>query len=405
LKLGGGLLLFLCIVGFGFLPIRWHNFRTNKTLLSISNCFSGGLFFAIGLIHILPEAGDLLERNKKHGLGEEENEPFPWSYLICLSCFSFVLMIDKVFFNANDEADNVTFDLRKSILNPNMVNTDPEENFKELVSSKYKLALRISHLNLADKSQIANVDGEERRFKSEGHAHSHGHDHGHEEEGHGHDHEAPAEKRTTDASDQGGKLHDPLIKKDESPERLHGFFKKDTRELKEEKKTKPAHDHGHGHGHEGHQHATVKKGDSALTAYILLLAMGIHGIFAGLAFGVTKSEKEIFGMFLAMIAHKWSEALTVGISFVTAEIPDGRAMCLIIFLASLTPTGIFLGWLLSATNDTVTGVCMALSSGTFLYISCAEIIVEEFAISKHKFYKLLAYIVGILFVISLSFLE
>ena len=48
--------------------------------------------------------------------------------------------------------------------------------------------------------------------------------------------------------------------------------------------------------------------------------MGIHGIFAGLALGISKGKVDIFNMFLALISHKWSEALTVGISFVTADL-------------------------------------------------------------------------------------
>ncbi len=64
----------------------------------------------------------------------------------------------------------------------------------------------------------------------------------------------------------------------------------------------------------------VDKGDSYLAAYVLLLAMGLHGFFAGIAFGVTNEFTGAFNMFLAIIAHKWSEALTVGISFVTADI-------------------------------------------------------------------------------------
>ena len=38
---------------------------------------------------------------------------------------------------------------------------------------------------------------------------------------------------------------------------------------------------------------------------------------------------------------------------------------------------------------------MALSAGTFLYISCGEIIIEEFAIAKNKFVKFLFYLGGI----------
>lgn len=55
-KMLGALAFLACCLIFGILPLKIPTFRTNKKLLSLSNCFAGGLFIAIGLIHILPEA-------------------------------------------------------------------------------------------------------------------------------------------------------------------------------------------------------------------------------------------------------------------------------------------------------------------------------------------------------------
>lgn len=51
-------------------------------------------------------------------------------------------------------------------------------------------------------------------------------------------------------------------------------------------------------------------------------------------------------------------------------------------MSIFTPLGILLGMLLFSINNNIAGICKALSAGSFLYISCAEIIVEEFSISK-----------------------
>lgn len=48
--------------------------------------------------------------------------------------------------------------------------------------------------------------------------------------------------------------------------------------------------------------------------------MGIHSFFGGVALGVARNSSECWNMIIAIVAHKWSEALTVGISFVSAEI-------------------------------------------------------------------------------------
>ena len=149
----------------------------------------------------------------------------------------------------------------------------------------------------------------------------------------------------------------------------------------------------------------VTSEDSSLTAYVLLLAMGLHGFFAGLALGITKELGGTINLFLAIIAHKWSEALTVGISFVSAQIDSKSAFNYILFFSFITPLGILAGYYLTFLNDTVEGIAMAFSAGTFLYISCGEIIVEEFALAKDKYLKFFFYLLGIGFIIFVTKLE
>ena len=50
------IIMFLLILIVGTLPIRAKNFRSNPRLLSYASAFSGGLFLAVGLIHLIPEA-------------------------------------------------------------------------------------------------------------------------------------------------------------------------------------------------------------------------------------------------------------------------------------------------------------------------------------------------------------
>ena len=133
--------------------------------------------------------------------------------------------------------------------------------------------------------------------------------------------------------------------------------------------------------------------------------MGVHSFFAGVGMGVADGG-EIFNMILAILAHKWSEALTIGISFINADLEIRRGIQYMIFYAFITPLGILLGSLLrSLNNEFITGIAKALSAGTFLYIACSEIIVEEFSISKYKGIKYMFYLLGIIFVICLGFLE
>lgn len=382
-KLIGAFLLWLCMIIFGFLPLKLKDFRTNKTLLSLSNCFSGGLFIAIGLIHVLPEAHENLEGQKE----KEGEEAFPLSFVICLASFSFILFIDKVIFNNEDLAEidgNKPLDLTKSRLNNNP-GEDVHDNFKELVSSKYKVALKLSALEKIKSNE--EIDDHYLRI-------------GDEEEEVREEKDEEAEPVRNNSNSNSKRYHN--IYDDEEKETIVKFVEPEG-EKKEEKKNKDS--HGHSHSHHGHQHRAVTAKDSFLTAYILLMAMGIHGFFAGLAFGIAKTKGETINMFIAMISHKWSEALTVGISFVSAGINYNRCFWMIIFLSFITPLGVLLGYFLSSMSDKVVGVALAISAGTFIYISCAEIIIEEFSIAKNKYIKFFFYVVGIVFIVFVGMLE
>lgn len=406
-------ILWLMIMFFGMLPIKSTRFQSNPTFLSLSNCFSGGLFVAIGLIHILPEAHADLEGQYEQKKLNANEEVFPLSYILCLVTFSFILFVDKVLFNNSDAAEDMGEDLinlKKSAIRRDHTEEEfhpnTEENFKERVSNKYKLAM-----NLSTKRK-----------------HKDSHKHFSHEKIRGDFKYAQLPNCDHENDLECAKLS-PLVMEDNSDQKkfrsAKTFQEKSTKPnqktvrvispeesslseqsiekiILEEKPVKKHTHHVHSSSH--HHHHSIPEDDS-FRAYIIIIAMGIHGIFAGLAFGVSKSNSQMIDMFLAMIFHKWSEALTVGVSLVSAKVPQRKAAFLIFLLSIFTPLGIFLGYLISDMSKNITGICKAMSAGTFIYISCAEIIVEEFSISKNKFAKFLFYLLGIAFIVAMGFLE
>jgi len=79
---------------------------------------------------------------------------------------------------------------------------------------------------------------------------------------------------------------------------------------------------------------------------------------------------------------------------------------LIIIFSVFTPAGIILGLILSSVgSDTLEGIALGMSSGTFIYVAASEVIVEEFAVTKHKFQKFFAYLFGGILVGGLSLIE
>lgn len=76
-----------------------------------------------------------------------------------------------------------------------------------------------------------------------------------------------------------------------------------------------------------------------------------------------------------------------------------------ILFSIFTPIGILVGMVLLEANPILEGVFLAISAGTFLYISASEVIVEEFAITKYRYQKYLIFVTGGLFAGILAYLE
>jgi zinc transporter 1/2/3 len=77
----------------GILPYRIPSIKKSESTLSYLNCFSAGMFLAIALIHMMPEAVE------EHAEWAEENEiesPFPLPFCMMFVGYLIVLLVDRV---------------------------------------------------------------------------------------------------------------------------------------------------------------------------------------------------------------------------------------------------------------------------------------------------------------------
>ena len=72
--------------------------------------------------------------------------------------------------------------------------------------------------------------------------------------------------------------------------------------------------------------------------------MGIHSFFAGMALGLSNTTEESWNMIIAIAAHKWTEALALGISFVKSEIKMIHSIFYMAFYSLITPLGVLIGY-------------------------------------------------------------
>ena len=144
-----------------------------------------------------------------------------------------------------------------------------------------------------------------------------------------------------------------------------------------------------------------------LTPYILLFALGFHGLFEGIALGVQSEISGTISLLIAIAAHKWAASLTLGISFVKAEVKSSQFYIMIGIFASIGPIGMIIGLIITHmfTEEYIEGIFLAISTGTFIYVSCSEVLVEEFGKKDNKKLKFLAFMIGGLFISILNVLE
>ena len=143
-----------------------------------------------------------------------------------------------------------------------------------------------------------------------------------------------------------------------------------------------------------------------MTPFILMLALSVHSIFEGLALGMGKDMTSTVDMVIAICIHKGAAGTSLGISLVKT-FPDNFRLCrqMILIFALATPVGVGIGMAVVNAGDIYNVVFSSLAAGSFLYIACSEVIIEEFSIPGNRYWKLLAFFLGATTITLLWFLD
>jgi zinc transporter 1/2/3 len=89
---------FLEAMVMGLIPVYCKAFSESPVILGIANAFSGGVFLAICLMHIMPEQVEAYA-----GIQEEKglDDSFPMPFFLCIIGYTIILVIDKVLFDTH----------------------------------------------------------------------------------------------------------------------------------------------------------------------------------------------------------------------------------------------------------------------------------------------------------------
>ncbi|CAK94768.1 unnamed protein product (macronuclear) [Paramecium tetraurelia] len=249
----------------------------NDMLISYTNAFSSGLFLAVGIVHILPEAHETLA----------EYIDYPIAFLIAIMGFSLILFVEKIIFRNVEE-------------NPSCV--------------------------------------ELQQLDKQGH-------------------------------------HQAIL--------LDNFD----------------------HQHTNQLIRSLKHNQNNLKPYLLSTAIGLHAVFEGIALGVTRRTSDTLALGLSLMGHKWAEGWALGVAFRESSVEQDLQIKFIIFSALLSPVGIIIGMLIASESIFVTGIVQSITAGTFIYIASTELIVEEFNKNQNKTIKFILYLLGIMLMSFIVYLE
>ena len=104
--------------------------------------------------------------------------------------------------------------------------------------------------------------------------------------------------------------------------------------------------------------------------------------------------------------YKWAESFALGILFVKAKLTKKFYYLIIFLFAFIGPVGVSIGIALSVSaSELIEGIFLSISTGTFLYVSCSEVIIEEFSTPEKRYIKFLLYFSGCVLAAGLSLFE
>ncbi|KAH7461298.1 Zinc transporter ZIP1 [Phytophthora ramorum] len=170
-------------------------------------------------------------------------------------------------------------------------------------------------------------------------------------------------------------------KSQDDDEELHGATESDETyvgDLEEDEQGLSQSGHSHGGGGQD------ADAGSLAVAMVLFIALSFHSVLEGL--GIGAQTETAWGVFMAIIMHKGLAAFALGSGLVQSAMPVAHVMLYMVVFSFMSIVGIIVGWIIAADSSedsAAAGICVALASGTFIYVAVMEVIPQEFPRHSH----------------------
>ncbi|MFQ5525028.1 MAG: ZIP family transporter [Thermoanaerobaculia bacterium] len=142
-----------------------------------------------------------------------------------------------------------------------------------------------------------------------------------------------------------------------------------------------AHAMTHAHAGEGLPRIEPDRPSTHGYVYGLLLGLSFHSVLAGIALGLQPGISEASAILVAILAHKATEGLALGLSLARSP-GSSRSRSLVTAFALTTPAGVLVGLLARSVLEPGAGLTFdalvsSLAAGTFFYIASMDMLQDE----------------------------
>ncbi|XP_069138213.1 zinc transporter ZIP1-like [Argopecten irradians] len=144
---------------------------------------------------------------------------------------------------------------------------------------------------------------------------------------------------------------------------------------------------------------------------ILVIALSIHMIFEGMAIGLQDTTAGMWTLVAALSVHKAVIVFSVGLKLKEIVESNLKIILYIAYLSVVSPIGIAIGIAVTTSGsgddfvqDKSSGILQSLAAGTFLYVTFFEILQKELA-NKYSLLKVFLTLVGFAAMAALKLLD
>lgn len=126
-----------------------------------------------------------------------------------------------------------------------------------------------------------------------------------------------------------------------------------------------------------------------LSGLLIAVLLGIHSLIEGLTLGFSTQLHVIFILFLAILFHKSAASFALANHLRYNQYTQKQSHLIILIFALLTPFGIILGNFYQQAaihqyDNELNAIFLAITAGTFLYISFFEYLIPKYLIKKSQ---------------------